>query len=106
MRRIKCCPKCEAPPVIGGHTCWDDKCVCHSKGNFCPIHGSDIACNCPSLDPDGRPLRKKTLDNKCYELAEHFLVDHPVFSNSVIHKTELAIDIQGAVEDWFFDHTN
>ncbi len=44
----------------------------------------------------------KTYDVKCYELAEHFLQDHPQI-NTVDHAKALAGDIQDAIEtflDW------
>lgn len=51
----------------------------------------------------------KTYDEKCGELAEHFLSDDPpkgVFPASLADEQarvkDLALHIQQAVEDWFF----
>ena len=44
----------------------------------------------------------KTYDVKCYELAEHFLQDHPEINSDDLCMA-LAIDIQDAIEtflDW------
>jgi len=41
----------------------------------------------------------KTYDVKCYELAEHFLQDHPEI-NTVDRCRDLAGEIQEAVESW------
>lgn len=41
----------------------------------------------------------KTFDVKCYELAEHFLPDDA----SETTKEALAIEIQGAIEDFLED---
>lgn len=40
----------------------------------------------------------KTYDEKCGDLADHFLVDEPAL---IPLKRELALTIQEAVEDWF-----
>jgi hypothetical protein len=49
--------------------------------------------------------RTKTYDTKSFELAEHFLSDDPSIKDPELHKMlchKLAIEIQEAVEDWFW----
>jgi hypothetical protein len=46
----------------------------------------------------------KTYDRKSHELAKHFLSDEPRL-NTAENQHSLALDIQQAVEDWFFDQT-
>jgi hypothetical protein len=43
-----------------------------------------------------------TFDPKCYDLAAHFLADHPSLNNEQII-TELADFIQTAIEDFITD---
>jgi Holliday junction resolvase-like predicted endonuclease len=42
--------------------------------------------------------RRPTYDRKCYDLAEHFLQDHPQFDDRD-NRVELAGVIQDAIED-------
>lgn len=44
---------------------------------------------------------RKLVDVKSFALAEHFLQDEPAATEDEKHS--LAVDIQQAVEDWFFD---
>lgn len=44
-----------------------------------------------------------SVDQKSYDLAEHFLQDHPEWKGE---EMKLAQAIQQAVEDWFFDKEN
>ncbi len=47
----------------------------------------------------------KTYDPSSYELAEHFLQDESGSDDQTIYKKrchDLALEIQQAVEDWFF----
>lgn len=47
----------------------------------------------------------KTCDQKSYELAEHFLQDEPCRNDPELYKKHcmsMALEIQQAVEDWFF----
>lgn len=47
----------------------------------------------------------KTYDPSCYELAEHFLQDEPCSNDPDLFKKHchsMALEIQQAVEDWFF----
>lgn len=67
------------------------------KKKFCPVHGTNIDCGCPILDRDGRPLKRKTYDSKCFDLAEAFLQDVPHLWTA--HRTEeLAALIQSTIE--------
>jgi hypothetical protein len=48
----------------------------------------------------------KTCDPKSYELAEYFLQDEPCRSDPELfkkHCMSMALEIQQAVEDWFFE---
>lgn len=47
----------------------------------------------------------KTYDPASYDLAEHFLQDEPCRKDPELYKKHchsLALEIQQAVEDWFF----
>jgi hypothetical protein len=49
-----------------------------------------------------------TYDPASYELAEHFLQDEPCRKDPELYKKHchsLALDIQQAVEDWFYEDT-
>ena len=46
--------------------------------------------------------RKMTYDSRSYDLAEHFLQDSP-HRDDPWYAEQLAIAIQTAVEDWFYD---
>lgn len=44
--------------------------------------------------------REITVDERSFELAEHFLADEPHTEDEAM---QLALAIQQAVEDWFYD---
>lgn len=44
-------------------------------------------------------MKERNYDEKCLELAKHFLQRNPL--NSKAARKSLAIQIQDAVEDWF-----
>lgn len=54
MKETKCCDKCDArqyPPVLGAHTCWDDKCECHVSNKVAnkeddTCHSEEKKCWC------------------------------------------------------------
>jgi hypothetical protein len=46
-------------------------------------------------------MSMSTYDRKCYDLAVHFLSDHPDLDREE-QRVRLAITIQAAIEDWFF----
>ena len=57
------------------------------------------------LEAPGGEMSVKTYDPAAYDLAEHFLQDEPCRNDPELYKKHchsLALEIQQAVEDWFF----